>query len=85
MPACFDDVFRSNSGDDRDRRFWQPTLHPEQIESEAFYQQKIDYLHNNPCRKGLVIRPEHWRYSSASYWLGEEKLTNDVILSRIDW
>jgi putative transposase len=37
MPGCFHDVFVKASGDDRDRRFWQSTLHPERIESEAFY------------------------------------------------
>src|SRR5262249_54346605 len=33
MPHCFQDVFAASSGDDRDRRFWQPTLHPESIET----------------------------------------------------
>ena len=67
------------------RRFWQATLHPEWIKTEPFYRQKLDYLHDNPCRKGLVTRPEHWRYSSASYWLSEGKSANDVILSQLEW
>jgi REP-associated tyrosine transposase len=85
MPPCFDEVLLANAGDDRDRRFWQPTMHPEQIETEAFYRQKLDYLHDNPCRKGLVQRPEYWRYPSASHLLSEGTLANDVILSRIEW
>ena len=85
MPAAFDEVFLANSSDDRERRFWKPTIHPELIETEPFYHQKLDYLHDNPCRKGLVDRPEFWRYSSASYWLGDGMATNDVTLSRIDW
>jgi hypothetical protein len=24
------------------------------------------FRHNNPCRKGLVLRGEHWRFSSCS-------------------
>ena len=85
MPAAFDEVFLANSSDDRERRFWKPTIHPEPIETEPFYHQKLDYLHDNPCRKGLVDRPEFWRYSSASYWMGDGKATSDVTLSRIDW
>jgi hypothetical protein len=84
LPPCFDQVYLARSGDDRERRFWQPTIHPERIETEVFYRQKLDYLHDNPCRKGLVIRPEYWRYSSASYWLSEGKAPNDVNLSRIE-
>jgi REP element-mobilizing transposase RayT len=85
MPRCFDEVFVASSGADRERRFWQATLHPERIETEAFYRQKLDYLHDNPCRKGLVTRPEHWRFSSASYWLSEGNAENDVILSQLEW
>ena len=85
MPRCFDEVFVGASGEDRNRRFWQPTFHPEQIETEAFWTQKRDYLHDNPCRKGLVARAEHWRFSSASYQLSDGQAANDVILSAIDW
>ena len=31
--------------------------------------QKLEYLHNNPVKRGLVAAPEHWRYSSAHEWL----------------
>jgi putative transposase len=85
MPTCYDEVFVASSGGDRERRFWQATLHPEGIDTEAFYLQKLDYLHDNPCRKGLIRRAEHWRFSSASYWLSEGKVVNDVILSQLEW
>jgi putative transposase len=84
MPRCFGEVFVASAGADRDRRFWQAGFHPEQIEQEAFYVQKLDYLHDNPCRKGLVKRAEHWRFSSASFWLSEGKVPSDVVLSRLD-
>lgn len=32
-------------------------------------QQKRDYLHSNPVKRGRVTAPEHWRYSSAHEWL----------------
>ncbi len=50
MPACFSEAFRNTAGEDRHRRFWQPSRHPEQIETEPFWQSKFDYIHENPCR-----------------------------------
>jgi REP element-mobilizing transposase RayT len=85
MPTCFSDVFRKSAGQDRERCFWQPSRHPELIESESFWRQKLDYLHDNPCRKGLVRRAVSWRFSSAGHWLAEREVANDVILTAIDW
>jgi len=83
-PASFTEEFRKHAGQDRERRFWQPTQHPEGLTSDTFLKQKVDYIHDNPRRKGLVQRAQDWRFSSASFWFGiEEK--NDVILSRIGW
>jgi len=45
----------------------------------------VYYLHDNPRRKGLVTRAEHWRFSSASNWLSEGGVENDVILSQVEW
>ena len=83
LPGCFTDVFRQHAGTDRERRFWKSTQHPVGIYSEQFWKQKIDYLHFNPCRKGLVLRPEDWRFSSALYWMTREE--NDVHLSDVGW
>ena len=30
--------------------------------------QKLDYMHANPVRKGLVPRPEDWEFSSAAWY-----------------
>src|SRR3989442_7575702 len=54
-PPCFREAFAQAAGDDREHRFWQPTRHPEHIETENFHAQKRDYLHDNPRRKGLVL------------------------------
>ena len=32
-----------------------------------------------------MARAEFWRFSSASYWLGDGQTANDVILSAVDW
>jgi hypothetical protein len=83
LPKSFSEVFRQHAGTDRQRRFWQPTQHPVGIYSQSFWKQKLDYLHDNPCRKGLVKYPEAWRFSSASYWLTGE--AGDVQVSDVGW
>ena len=49
---------------------WQEGFHPQAVFTDAVMQQKLDYLHANPVRRGMVASPEHWRYSSAHEWLG---------------
>jgi REP element-mobilizing transposase RayT len=46
--------------------FWQDTNAPKKIENSNFYRQKLNYIHENPVRKGYVARPEHWISSSAN-------------------
>lgn len=40
-------------------QLWQKTNMPELIESEKFFNQKIEYIHNNPLKRVYVTRPEH--------------------------
>jgi REP element-mobilizing transposase RayT len=68
-----------NDGKGSDFKIWQEGSHPEAIESGEFFDQKLNYLHENPVRKGYVTRPEDWVYSSArNYYL------NDHSIIRID-
>lgn len=50
-------------------RFWEDDFHPEQVHSEEFYHQKLEYMHNNPVKAGYVRSPEDWKYSSAGFYL----------------
>ena len=52
-----------------EHQVWQEGSHPQAIRSDAIMLQKLEYLHNNPVKRGLVASPEHWRYSSAHEWL----------------
>jgi REP element-mobilizing transposase RayT len=83
LPKISMDVLRENAGKDRQHRFWQPTQHPVGIFNESLWKQKVDYLHYNPCRKGLVTCPENWRFSSARYWLTGE--AGEVEVSDVGW
>jgi len=52
---------------------WQEGSHPEAIFTQKFARQKMDYIHMNPVKAGLVETPDQWQYSSArAYLLGEE-------------
>jgi putative transposase len=51
---------------------WQEGFHPQFITSEDMLRQKLDYIHYNPVKLGLVDRPEDWRYSSARNYYGQD-------------
>jgi len=59
---------------DRDYQLWQEGSHPEVIQGEVMMRQKIEYIHNNPVKRGYVDLPIHWRYSSARNYGGLEGL-----------
>ncbi len=46
--------------------FWQDTNKPEIIATDKFFEQKLNYIFNNPVKKGYVDRPEYWKWSSAN-------------------
>jgi hypothetical protein len=85
LAPCFADTLRQHATVDRDRRLWQPSRHPEAMETEPFWRQKSDYLHDNPRRKGLVRSPLDWRWSST-HWNASDGLEScDVPLTAIEW
>jgi putative transposase len=51
-------------------QIWQEGSHPQAMVSDEIMRQKLEYLHNNPVKRGWVASPEHWHYSSAHEWLG---------------
>jgi REP-associated tyrosine transposase len=61
--------FRAPHKKESVHQVWQEGFHPQAISSEEMMEQKLDYLHQNPVKRGLVAGPEHWRYSSAHEWL----------------
>lgn len=56
-------------------KIWQSGSHAEAITGDKFFRQKLDYIHQNPVRKGFVAQPEDWLYSSArNYCLGDDSV-----------
>jgi putative transposase len=48
-------------------RFWQVRYHDELVHDQDHYTQAIRYIHRNPVKRGLVQRPEHWKWSSFDH------------------
>ena len=62
--------FKLRHKTDQAVQLWQEGSHPEQIQNDAMMLQKLEYVHNNPVRRGYVDDPVHWRYSSARDYQG---------------
>jgi len=66
---------------------WQH--HPDSLDifGEKTFRQKVDYIHQNPVRAGLVTDTLEYPFSSARQWIGrttdDEPLLTDH--SEIDW
>ena len=50
---------------------WQPRYDRVVICSEDILRTKLEYIHNNPVKSGLVRRPGDWKWSSASDYIAD--------------
>lgn len=55
-------------------QLWQEGSAPKLIQSDAMMIERINYIHNNPVKRGYVDEAKHWRYSSARDYEGIEGL-----------
>jgi putative transposase len=49
----------------KEKQFWQQNNQPIKIWSLKVFEQKLNYLHNNPFVTGFVTDGIDWKYSSA--------------------
>jgi len=58
---------------DQSFQLWRPKFHPKLIHGSNMFHQKLDYIHGNPIKHGLVKDPAAWPYSSykSLYITGE--------------
>lgn len=54
---------------DGEETVWQPKYYGFNIYSEKKIEEKLDYMHLNPVRAGLVERAVDWPWSSARWYL----------------
>ena len=49
-------------------QFWQRRYHDFNVWSEKKKNEKLEYMHNNPVKRGLVADPKDWPWSSYSFY-----------------
>ncbi len=61
-------------------QFWLHDNHAEELNTLHFTAQKLNYIHLNPVRAGLVEKAEDWLYSSArDYMLMDSLMEIDMM------
>jgi putative transposase len=55
-------------------QLWQEGMAPKQIVNDAMMRERIEYIHQNPVKRGYVDVAAHWRYSSARDYEGVDGL-----------
>jgi putative transposase len=60
---------------DRYPHFWQRRFYDFNVRSAKKKNEKMNYMHFNPVKRGMVAHPKGWIWSSYRfYWRGEENL-----------
>jgi len=63
----------------KDFKFWKTGSHAIELFNTKFTWTKVNYIHKNPVRAGLVNSPQDWLYSSASNYMEMESVLPEVI------
>jgi REP element-mobilizing transposase RayT len=60
---------------------WQEGFHPQAIDSLEKMEQKLQYIHHNPVKRGYVDEACHWRYSSARNYEGRQGILDVEVIT----
>jgi len=52
----------------RERPFWQAHYYDFNVSEHEKFVEKLRYIHRNPVRRGLVAKPEDWKWSSFGHY-----------------
>lgn len=61
-------------------KVWTGNNHPEEISSSDFLRTKLNYIHENPVRAGIVNEASHYVYSSAANYIHGKGLVDITML-----
>jgi putative transposase len=53
----------------RERPFWQAHSYDFNVSAHAKFVEKLRSIHRNPVRRGLVAKPEDWKWSSFRHYI----------------
>jgi putative transposase len=51
-------------------QLWQEGIQPKLIKDDKMMIDRINYIHNNPVKRGYIDEAKYWRYSSARDYEG---------------
>jgi len=57
---------------EEEQRVWQRRFYDFNVWSECKRVEKLRYMHRNPVKRGLVLEPEQWEWSSYRSYACEE-------------
>ena len=63
-------------------QIWTHENHAEFVYSNSFMDSKINYIHDNPVRAGIVEKAEDYLYSSARNYAGLEGVLDVILISQ---
>lgn len=73
--------FANRTNENEYFKVWTSNNHPEAIYSDGFLKSKLNYIHDNPVRAGLVGEPSQYLYSSAADYIDKKGITEiDLLL-----
>jgi putative transposase len=50
------------------KHFWYPRYYDFNVDDEETRIEKLRYLHRNPVKRGLCVKPEDWEWSSFCHY-----------------
>lgn len=65
---------------DQEFKVWQDGYHAEEISSNKFIYQKLNYIHNNPVKDKIVENPCDYLFSSARNYAELDSLLDVVLI-----
>ena len=66
-----------------DHAFWETRYFDFNVWSRSKQVEKLRYIHRNPVARGLVQKPEEWRWSSFRHYMFNERGIVDVASERL--
>ncbi|MCC9168774.1 transposase [Pontibacter sp. XAAS-A31] len=70
----------ANDTKTKNYKFWQEGNESKELHTNAFLEQKLQYIHQNPVVAEIVAAPEHYLYSSALNYTGQKGLLDVLLL-----
>ena len=63
---------RSRRSPEESGSFWQKRYYDRNVRNYREFTVKLRYLHRNPVKRGLVLNPEEWKWSSYRHYAQRE-------------